>query len=88
MGEWVGMVLPLIFSHGFETMLKEEIDISQAKIYCSEMFLLALLRFIKKNDLTVEEVQLLNEKVIKDILVYNILKYPKSFESEINREIE
>ena len=45
------MIVPQIFSQGFEAMVEGKADITQTKVYCSEMLLLALLKLIKKNNL-------------------------------------
>lgn len=52
------------------------------------MMVLAIIKLIKRNNLTKEEVTFINEKVLDKVLGHNIRKYPQSSETEKNREME
>ena len=52
------------------------------------MVLLAIVKLIKKNDLTPDEVTFINDDCLKSILEYTFVKYPQSLETEKNKELD
>ena len=60
MRDWFGELCHKILSLGFSGFYSDALSEDQAKIYCSEMMTLGLLKFMKQNKLTEEEVKFVN----------------------------
>ena len=85
---WLGKLVPKILSFCFNAFEKGQMNETQTKVHCSEMLILAIIRLIKENDLSEEEVKFVDEQCLKKILDYNAAKYPQSSEVEKNKDIE
>ena len=77
----------MVFSRGFKSFVDQEMNENEVKVYCSEMVILAIIKLIKKNDLTAEEVSFINDDCLRTILEYTFVKYPQSLETEKNKEL-
>ena len=64
MEKWLGEVCHKVLSLGFSSFSSDAMIEDQVKVYCSEMILLGILKFMKQNPLSEEEVENLNKKML------------------------
>ena len=75
---WLGELTGLVFSKGFKLYEKKKINEKKMRAFCCENMISNLMEMIKKNRLSTEEIEQVNECLKKEIMPYLLTKYPKS----------
>ena len=61
-----------------------ELDETRIKPFCSEKLMKNFIDLVRQNDVTADEVRMINETLKEELLPYYITKYPSSEEKEIS----
>ena len=81
---WIVSLFKSIFSAAFNLFKNQIMNKNQLKAFIAEKIIFNLAELISQNDFGGEHVQLIDD-FVKDVLLdYEILKYPKSEEKEVN----
>lgn len=84
---WLGRLCESVLSITFAMFETETLNERKTKAFFCENMLFNILRMVRENGLSAEEIEHINECLKSELLPYFCIKYPMSEELEVNLEL-